>query len=552
MKKIAKIISVLLAMIFVFAGMSVSVYAAGESSLTINVYDGFAAVTSCYSFASGVIDIPEEKDGVPVTVIAGEAFKDCNKITQINVPESVTSIGDNAFESCTSLEKIVIAGDTCTLGEAAFLYCSSLKEINLPSGLKTIPQQTFYGCTSLESVEIPAGVEVIGTEAFRICSSLAQVNIPASVKVIRKNAFLGCTAVTAYNVAAGNEVYTSVNGVMYGPYNSPYDDEVASPSADKTLIQYPAGKAGSSYTVQSGTAVIGDYAFGGSKNISTVTIPSGVKKIDAYAFNESSVSQVNIPSTVTSIGKQAFGKCASLKSITVPASVTNFDSAFYMSGLESVTLANGVKAISPKAFEGCKSLTSISIPSSVTSIGLASFYGCSSLGEVEIPASVTSIGNQAFTGCTNVKLVVEKNSAAHTYAVDNSINYKLKSEGGNTETTATTKPTTTPTESTTKPTQPTTKKTVVSVSVDKLPDKTNYYYKDAINTSGMQLEVIYSDGSSEIITSGFKVSPSVCTERGIQTVEVEYGGLTDTFKVNVSFAWWQWVIWILLLGFIWY
>ena len=141
-------------------------------------------------------------------------------------------------------------------------------------------------------------------------------------------------------------------------------------------------------------------------------------------------------------------------------------------------------------------------------------------------------------------LVVEKNSAAHIYAVDNSVNYKLKSQGD--------EPGTTTTKPTTKPTEPSTKKTAVSVSVEKLPDKTSYYYKDAINTQGMQLEVIYSDGSSEIIRSGFKISPSVCTERGIQTVEVEYNGLTDTFNVNVSFAWWQWVIWILLLGFIWY
>lgn len=552
MKKIAKIISVLLAMIFVFAGMSVSVYAAGESSLTINIYDDFAAVTSCYSFASGVIDIPSEKNGVPVTAIAGEAFKDCSKITQINIPESVTSIGDNAFESCTSLKKIVIAGSSCTVGEAAFLYCSSLEDITLPSALKIINDDTFYGCTSLASIVIPETVEAIGNEAFRICSSLAQVNIPASVRVIRKNAFIGCTSVTAYNVASGNEVYSSVDGVLYGPYNSPYDDEVISPVADKTLIQYPAGNTAGSYTVQAGTLIIGDCAFGGSENISTVVLPSGLKKIDSYAFNESSVSQVNIPSTVTTIGKQAFGKCTSLKSITVPASVTNFDSAFYMSGLTSVTFEDGVKSISTKAFEGCAALADVDIPSSVESIGMGAFYWCSSLGEIEIPSTVTSIGNLAFAGCSDVTLVVEKNSAAHTYAVDNSINYRLKDTGEEPGTSSTTKPTTKPTEPTTKPTEPTTKKTAVSVSVEKLPDKTSYYYKDEINTRGMQLEVIYSDGSSEIIRSGFKISPSVCTERGVQTVEVEYNGLTDTFNVNVSFAWWQWVIWILLLGFIWY
>lgn len=548
MKKIAKAVSVLLAMIFAFSGLSVSVYAAGESSLTITVYDDIAAVTSCYDFASGVIDIPAEKNGVPVVMISAGAFEDCNKITQVNIPASVTRIGDNAFESCTSLEKVVFAGASCNIGAAAFKYCTNLADITLPSALKAIPDEAFYDCKGLTSISIPSTVEVIGKEAFRICSGITQFDIPASVKVIKKNAFLGCTGVTAYNVAQSNSVYSSVDGVLYGPYQSTYDTDYSAPVTDKTLIQYPVGNTDKAYAVQAGTVIIGDYAFGGSENISTVTLPAGVKTIDSYAFNEcSSLSQINLPSTLTKIGKQAFGKCSSLSSITVPASVTNFDSAFYMSGLKSVTVSNGVKAISAKAFEGCTGLESVTIPSSVTSIELGAFVGCSALGDVEIPATVTSIGNEAFTGCKNVKLIVEKNSSAHTYAVDNSIPYEFKDDGDEEpETTKPTEPTTEPT------TKPSTTKKVVSISVDKLPNKTSYYYKEAINAYGMLVEVIYSDGSSEVISSGFKLSPSVCTERGVQTVTVEYEGATDEIQVSVSFAWWQWIIWILLLGFLWY
>lgn len=557
MKKIAKMISVFLAMVFVFAGMSVSVYAAGEDNLTITVYDDFAAVTSCRTYASGVIDIPSSKDGVPVVMISNYAFEDCSKITQVNIPESVTKVGDNAFESCTSLQKVVFTGTSCTVGTAAFKYCSALTEITLPSALKNIPDEAFYGCTALASLSIPDTVEVIGKEAFRICSGITQFDIPASVNVIKKNAFLGCSAVTAYNVAEGNSVYSSVDGVLYGPYESAYDTDISSPVTDKTLIQYPAAKAGTSYAVQSGTVIIGDYAFSGNKNIASVTLPAGVKAIDAYAFNEcSSLSQINFPSTLTEIGSQAFGRCSSLKSVTIPASVTDFDSAFYMSGLTSVAFENGVKKISAKSFEGCDELASATIPSSVEAIELGAFYGCSSLGDVEIPSTVASIGREVFKGCDNITLIVEEDSAAHTYAVDNSIFYELKKDGSKDEPTtgATEKPSETTKPSTTEPTtKPSvTKKTIASISVDKLPNKTSYYYKETVNTAGMQVEVIYSDGSSEIIKSGFEVSPAVCTERGVQTVTVEYEGFTDDFQISVSFAWWQWIIWILLLGFLWY
>ncbi len=543
MKKIAKITSLLLAMMFMFSGLTVSVFAAGEDALTINVYDGFAVVSSCLQTASGVIDIPSEKNGIPVTQISDGAFSDCNKITQVNIPESVTKVGKNAFYSCVALKKISFAGAECTLGEAAFAHCSALTDISLPEALKTIPESAFYDCSSLTVINIPDTVESIGKEAFNMCTGTAKFDIPASVKYIGKNAFIGCSSATAYNVAEGNAVYSSVDGVLYGPYSSSV--------ADKTLIQYPTGRNNASYTVQAGTLVIGDNAFGKNGSITAVTLPDGLKKIDSYAFNEcKALASVNIPSTVTKIGSLAFGKCTALKEITIPASVTDFGSAFYMSGLTDVTIENGVKTVSAKAFEGCASLENIILPASVEKIDFGAFDGCSALRTVEIPESVTAIGMNAFAGCPSIKLVVVKDSYAHTYAENNSINYEFK--GSDTpENPSTTKPTEKPSDP--KPTTPpTTKKTIVSVSVEKLPAKTNYIYKEAIDASGLELEVVYSDGSREIVKNGYKISPATCTERGTQTVTVEYEGMTAEFNISVSFAWWQWIIWILALGFLWY
>lgn len=556
MKKIAKITSLILAMILAFSGIIVSVFAAGEDALTINTYDGFAVVTACRQTAYGVIDVPSTYNGLPVTQIGDGAFSDCNSITQVNIPDSIKKVGINAFESCVSLQKIIFAGSDCTLGESAFAHCSSLTEIALPSALKTIPENAFFDCGALTSVEIPATVETIDKEAFRICSDITVFNIPASVNYIGKNAFIGCASATAYNVDGGNTVYSSLNGVLYGPHSSSV--------TDKTLIQYPLGKTETNYTVESGTLIIGDSAFGGSRNITSVVLPDGLKKIDSHAFNEcSALTTVNIPSTVTKISSVAFGKCFSLESISIPASVTDFSDAFYMSGLKNVTIENGVKVISAKAFEKCENLETLIVPESVEKIDFGAFDGCSSLRSVDIPASVTTIGSMAFANCPDIELTVVRNSYAHTYAENNSIPYKFK-DGNTPDEPTTTQPTSNPsptvpsttqpvTEPTTQPvTQPTTRKTVVSVSIEKLPSKTDYIYKAAIDTTGLELEVLYSDGTSQIITEGYTISPATCTERGTQTVTVTYQGMTAEFDVSVSFAWWQWVIWFVFLGFLWY
>lgn len=526
MKKITKILSLILTAVLVFGGLAVSAFAAGEDALTINVYDGFAVVAACRQTATGVIDIPSSYGEVPVTNIGDGAFADCNGITQVNIPASVKKVGISAFANCTSLKRVDFAGSACTLGESVFAHCGALTDISLPSSLKTIPENAFFDCSALVSINIPDTVETIDKEAFKICDSVKTFNIPASVSYIGKNAFIGCASVTAYNVASGNTVYSSADGVLYGPYSSSL--------SDKTLIQYPMAKKSASYTVQPGTLIIGDSAFGGNASLASVVLPDGLKRIDSYAFNEcKALASVNIPSTVTRIGSVAFGKCGSLESITIPASVTNFNDAFYMSGLKRVTIGNGVKTVSAKAFEKCTALESVNIPESVTTIELGAFDGCEKLGKIEIPDSVTSIGTHAFANCPNVKLVVTEDSFAHTYAKNNAINYELKS--------------------TTEPIDPpSTEKTVVSVSVKKLPEKTSYYYKEAIDTTGLELEAIYSDGSREIVKDGYSVSPSTFAARGNQTVTVTYQGATVEYIVTVSFAWWQWIIWFIAFGFLWY
>lgn len=97
--------------------------------------------------------------------------------------------------------------------------------------------------------------------------------------------------------------------------------------------------------------------------------------------------------------------------------------------------------------------------------------------------------------------------------------------------------------------------TVTGIKIISLPNKTKYTYKaDGLDLSGIAVKEMYSDGTSKIITdtNAFAVHGFNVESVGTKTITVAYGSYTDEFEITVSYAWWQWIIRILLLGFIWY
>ena len=146
---------------------------------------------------------------------------------------------------------------------------------------------------------------------------------------------------------------------------------------DNTLKKYTG--AGGSVVLPNGITDIGDRAFSGCYNITSITLPSSVVSIGERAFSRCyHLTNITLPSSIKSIGDRAFSGCHSLPSIALPASV---------------------KSIGEGAFSWCSNLTNITIPSSVSSIGDCAFYRCSNLVNITLPASITSIGKWAFSEC---------------------------------------------------------------------------------------------------------------------------------------------------------
>ncbi|MBD5257042.1 MAG: leucine-rich repeat protein [Bacteroides sp.] len=160
------------------------------------------------------------------------------------------------------------------------------------------------------------------------------------------------------------------------------------------------------YTYQGQT--LNYYSSGSTCNVRADPSITGAVVIPEVAVDDSGKSY-----KVTSIGELAFYGCSDLTSVTIPNSVTEIGtSAFWgCSGLTSVTIPNSVTEIGWSTFYGCSSLTSITIPNSVTEIGISAFRDCSGLTSITIPNSVTEIGDGAFNGCSGIKeLTIEDNT----------------------------------------------------------------------------------------------------------------------------------------------
>ncbi len=368
-----------------------------------------------------------EKVTIVGTTIPSEMLNGASKLTEVIIPESVTSIDSQAFNGCTALTSFEIPLHITTLGNGIFTNCPNLilsvadghtnfkvredgiltstnestwyyvpymtEMIELPKTMTVIPNYLFKG-VRLNTLVLPEGVTTIGEYAFYGCNALKEVILPESVTSIGYEAFRDCSAIEKLTILSIN--------VGYGSWGAFYD--VNPKELTASHVPQEMGKG----------------------NLEKVTLIEGATTIAEEAFYQcSKLKEVTIPSTVTSIARYAFRDCSAIEKLTILSLNVNYPGyqAFYgvspkeltashipqrmgVVNLEKVILLEGTTAITNDMFNGASKLAEISIPNSVTSIGNNAFLGCTLLETIEIGTNITSIGTGAFANCQNLALTV--------------------------------------------------------------------------------------------------------------------------------------------------
>ena len=150
---------------------------------TVVLPDSVTAIEEWSFDSSGITEIKLDN----IKSIGNGAFKGCESLKCVILPEGLKSLGSSAFEKCTSLEYAYIPDNFKEIPGSLFSECKSLKTIVLPASIESIEGHAFSG-TPLEYVNIPDSVKSIGACAFST-NSLTSVVIPASVKSIDTMAF---------------------------------------------------------------------------------------------------------------------------------------------------------------------------------------------------------------------------------------------------------------------------------------------------------------------------------------------------------------------------
>lgn len=172
-----------------------------------------------YSY-EGIVDIPSqvEYEGVVynITSIGDFAFSRCSKLTEVNIPNTITSIGIGAFEF-TSIKKIIIPDSVEAINSDTFSHCEYLSSISLSKKIKTIGSGAFWGCIGLTKIDLPQSVISIYGFAFQDCYNLEEIIIRENIDFI-DIAFQGCYGIKNFYCYAESIPRMLFSDIFKGSY----------------------------------------------------------------------------------------------------------------------------------------------------------------------------------------------------------------------------------------------------------------------------------------------------------------------------------------------
>lgn len=221
--------------------------------------------------------------------------------------------------------------------------------------------------------------------------SIASLTLPASVEEIAPSAFANCYSLDHVDVEVGNAYYYSEN------------DCVIEKSNKKLIV------GTNNSIIPSGVEKIEAYAFGRRKGLKEAIVPDGVKEIENSAFFMcEALEKAVLPSSLEKLGYGAFYDCSSLTYVDLGSGITKIEeSSFeFCSKLTEVRGGDNIGVIERKAFAKCGMLKIFSLPPSLKTVNEWAFQNCTSLTELVFPEGAEVIGEHSFESCSGVTKVI--------------------------------------------------------------------------------------------------------------------------------------------------
>lgn len=385
-------------------------------------------------------------NGCVVDTLGEAAFKGCSSLKKIVLPNGITSLPKQAFAGCSSLESVTLPEGLTTIGVEAFIWTASLKSIKLPSSLKTIDNYGF-AMSGLETLVLPEGLTKLGTYTFEYSASLTEVTLPSTITSWGNQTFTNCTALTTVNFAPNSTTIgqylfigcTSLESITLpkgltslGAYVFQKCTGLKSIEIPESVQYIGASKSAtaSAYTFDGCTSletvtflgdqveIIGTYAFRDCTSLKEFAFSSSLTTIAGYAFQNSGLENVVIPSTVTTLGNYVFANCGSLVSVNIgggsESRLTSFGT-YMFSGCPELTdavFADDITTLGNYTFVNCGKLVNVTLPANLTTLGTNAFQNCTGLKKITLPALLVKIGGTSystggytFDGCTSLEEV---------------------------------------------------------------------------------------------------------------------------------------------------
>lgn len=189
------------------AGGTATIYVPASAVATYQAASGWSTYAS--QIAPYYVPTPEEYLNISNGVCsgfttAGQTAYNNGEITELVLPNTVTSLANNAFDTkLLGMPVTLVLPTTITsISFRSFYGCTGLQKVVIPTSVTTIANNAFQGCTSLTKITIPDSVTSIGQQSFQGCTVLSTIEIGSGITTISNNAFYNCTGLSSFTITA--------------------------------------------------------------------------------------------------------------------------------------------------------------------------------------------------------------------------------------------------------------------------------------------------------------------------------------------------------------